>query len=40
MQQNVTYVEKKFLEKLTIEKNYRKFGDHCHYTGKYSGKAQ
>ena len=29
----------KFLEKYAKDKNYRKVGDHCHYTGKYRGAA-
>ena len=35
MRQDVTSVEKKIAK----DKNYRKFRDHCYYTGKYSGAA-
>ena len=30
---------KRILQKLTKSKNYRKFRDHCHYTGKCGGAA-
>ena len=29
----------KILKKFVKDKNYRKFRDHCHYTGKYRGAA-
>ena len=30
---------KRFLKKFTNDKNYRKVGDHCHFTGKYRDAA-
>ena len=36
----VCYIcEKRFLKKFANDKNYRKVTDHCHFTGKYRGKA-
>ena len=40
MQRYVTFMEKSILQKLAKDKNYWKFRDHCHYTGKYRGAAQ
>ena len=39
MPQNVTFVEKRFLEKFNNYKNYQKVRNHCHFTGKYRGAA-
>ena len=36
MKQNVTFV-KKDKKKLAKDKNYRKVGQHCHFTCKYRG---
>ena len=36
----VCYIcEKRFLQKITNDKNYQKARDHCHFTGKYRGAA-
>ena len=32
-------VQKKVYQKVCIDKNHEKVKDHCHYTGKYRGKA-
>ena len=39
MQQNVKFVEKRFLKKFPRNKNHQKVRDHCHYTDKYRGAA-
>ena len=39
MQQNVTFVEKKFIQKLTKDRNPQKVRDQYHFTGKYIGAA-
>ena len=37
MQKCVKICGKCFIKKLFGDKNYRKFRDYCHYTGKYRG---
>ena len=39
MQRNVTFVKKKFAQKLAKDKNQRKVRKNCHFTGKYRGAA-
>ena len=39
MQCSVTFVEKKFAQKFSKDKNYQKVRDHCHFTGKYRSAA-
>ena len=35
----MSYLWKKNLKKFANDKNYRRVGDHCHFTGKYRSAA-
>ena len=36
----MSHLRKRFIETFVTDKNYRKAGDHCRYTGKHRGAEQ